>query len=105
MELLETGAMLTFTSGVELELVIVVVETTGLVLGTLVCKKFGKGSVVNTKGGTGGRLEGKVDPSKVEAELADVGNNEDEYSGRLGSPPGKGELKLGYCIGRYIDCG
>lgn len=98
---------MTFTSGVVLALLVIVVLV--VVTAGLVCKKFGKGSVVNTMGGTGGRLDGSVDPSKdVEvrlAELADAGgSNEDEYSGRLGSPPGRGALKLGYCIGRNIDC-
>lgn len=115
--------MVTFTSG----LVVVVVvrgDTDGKLplsgaagtteLGTLVCIKLGNGSLVNTEGGTGGRLEGTVDPSKgVEiklAELVEVGKKGDEYSGkfeegRLGAPLDKDALKLGYCIGCCIEGG
>lgn len=54
-------------------------------MGNLFCIKLGKGSLFNTKGGTGGRPEGRVDPSKDEevlltepVEVTEVGNNGDE---------------------------
>lgn len=73
-------------------------------LGALLCIIVGKDPVANTEG----RLEGNVDPSKgldvKVAELVDIGNTGDGYSGKFGvdafdAPLDKDALKLGYCIG------